>query len=54
MMQSATAADPAQVLTDLQAEIVRLRRIIELKDEQIRLLNCASSVPGPKSSPAPK
>jgi len=38
-MQSKTAADPAQVLADLQAEIARLRRIIELKDEQIRLLN---------------
>ena len=38
-MQSKTAADPAQVLADLQAEIARLHRIIELKDEQIRLLN---------------
>lgn len=39
MMQSQTAADPAQLLANLQAELVRLRRIIELKDEQIRLLN---------------
>lgn len=38
-MQSTTAADPAQLLANLQAELVRLRRIIELKDEQIRLLN---------------
>jgi len=46
-MQSRTAADPAQVLADLQAENLRLRRIIQLKDEEIRLLNFR--IFGPKS-----
>ncbi len=47
MMQSKPAPDPGQVLADLQAENHRLRRIIELKDEQIRLLNYR--IFGPKS-----
>lgn len=46
-MQSQTAADPAPVLADLEAEVLRLRRIIQLKDEQIRLLNFRLF--GPKS-----
>ena len=28
-----------QIVVDLQAELARLTRIIELKDEQIKLLN---------------
>jgi transposase len=47
MMESRSAADPAQVLADLKAEVIRLRRIIQLKDEQIRLLNFRLF--GPKS-----
>jgi len=47
MMQSKPGPDPAQVLADLRAENLRLRRIIELKDEQIRLLNYR--IFGPKS-----
>lgn len=47
MMQSQSTTDPAQANANLQAEIVRLRRIIELKDEQIRLLNFR--IFGPKS-----
>jgi transposase len=39
MLQSLTKSDPAQVLADLQVENRRLHRIIQLKDEQIRLLN---------------
>jgi transposase len=39
MMQSLAKPDPAQVLADLQAENRRLHRIIQLKDEQIRLLS---------------
>ncbi len=46
-MTSHPAANPAQVIADLQAENHRLRRIIELKDEQIRLLNFQRF--GPKS-----
>lgn len=46
-MESQSAAAPAQVLADLQAEVIRLRRIIQLKDEQIRLLNFR--IFGPKS-----
>ena len=38
-MQSTTETDTAQVLAHLQAENLRLQRIIQLKDEQIRLLN---------------
>jgi transposase len=38
-MQSQTATDLAQAFTDLQAENRRLLHVIELKDEQIRLLN---------------
>jgi transposase len=47
MMQSQPAPDPAQVISGLQAENQQLRRIIQLKDEQIRLLNCRLF--GPKS-----
>jgi transposase len=47
MIQSSAAPDLAQVLADLQGEVVRLRRIIELKDEQIRLLHFRLF--GPKS-----
>jgi transposase len=39
MVQSLAKPDPAPVLADLQAENRRLHRIIQLKDEQIRLLN---------------
>ena len=38
-MRSLTEPETAQVLTHLQAEVARLQRIIQLKDEQIRLLN---------------
>lgn len=31
--------DPTQVITDLKAQVARLERIVQLKDEQIRLLN---------------
>lgn len=46
-MQSQPAPDPTQVLTDLQAENRRLLRLLQLKDEQIRLLNFR--IFGPKS-----
>ena len=46
-MQLQSAPDQAQVLTDLQAKVARLERIIQLKDEQIRLLNFR--IFGPKS-----
>ena len=46
-MQSQTEADTPQVLAHLRAENLRLQRIIELKDEQIRLLNFR--IFGPKS-----
>ena len=39
MMQSQSRPAPAPVVADLQAEVARLLRIIQLKDEQIRLLN---------------
>lgn len=38
-MQSQTESPSPQVIADLQAEVARLQRIIQLKDEQIRLLN---------------
>jgi transposase len=47
MMKLQSAPDQAQVLTDLQAKVARLERIIQLKDEQIRLLNFR--IFGPKS-----
>ena len=46
-MQLQSAPDQAQVLTDLHAKVARLERIIQLKDEQIRLLNFRLF--GPKS-----
>ena len=39
MTPPAAAPDQAQILADLQAEVLRLQRIIQLKDEKIRLLN---------------
>ena len=43
-----TRPDPARrVFDDLQAEVARLQRIIQLKDEQIQLLNFRLF--GPKS-----
>lgn len=47
MQQSATGADSAQRTAYLEAEVARLTRIIELKDEHIRLLNLRLF--GPKS-----
>ena len=38
-MTSQPATDLAQVVSDLQTENRRLLRLVELKDEQIRLLN---------------
>lgn len=38
-MQSLSELKSAQVITDLQAQVARLERIVQLKDEQIRLLN---------------
>jgi len=39
MLQSTTKPDLAQALSESQANVARLERIIQLKDEQIRLLN---------------
>ena len=47
MHQSQSIPDQAQVLADLEAKVGRLERIIQLKDEQIRLLNFRLF--GPKS-----
>jgi hypothetical protein len=47
MMQSLTEPETAQVLAQLRAENLRLQRIIQLKDEQVRLLNFR--IFGPKS-----
>ena len=47
MQQSQSTPDQAQVLADLEAKVARLERIIQLKDEQIRLLNFRLF--GPKS-----
>ena len=38
-MKSLSELDSAQVITDLKAQVARLERIVQLKDEQIRLLN---------------
>jgi transposase len=46
-MQLKSAPDLAQVVADLQVNVTRLERIIQLKDEQIRLLNFRLF--GPKS-----
>jgi len=43
----ATASDLRQALDQAQGEVARLRRILALKDEQIRLLNF--KIFGPKS-----
>ena len=52
-MQSQSTLDLAQALADAQAENRRLLRILELKDEQIRLLNLRFFGPkGEKLSPA--
>jgi transposase len=47
MQQSQSIPDQAQVLADLEAKVGRLERIIQLKDEQIRLRNFRLF--GPKS-----
>jgi transposase len=47
MQQSATGADSAQRTAYLEAEVARLTRLIQLKDEHIRLLNLRLF--GPKS-----
>ena len=47
MLQSQATPAPAQVVADLQAQVVRLERLLQLKDEQIRLLNF--KLFGPKS-----
>jgi hypothetical protein len=38
-MQSHSELDLTQVVTDLKTQVARLERIVQLKDEQIRLLN---------------
>ena len=53
MTESQATADPAQLVTELRAENARLQRVIQLKDEQIRLLNFRFFGPkGEKLSPA--